>query len=501
MAFKKIKKHIRRKRFGQWLRVNIRMCRRKVRRFFKNSAFRKVVLDRYGKPFVLALVAGILCSGCLIAGHIAARRNNEEGMLLDRLTYGEDYDSKVPYFRTLHAIGSSNHLCVTVETANVDNLKDPTVGLEQGGISLKVSFIDGTHTELPLQRHYRKNCFAPGAKSNFILTLPYGYTPFDISAVSLVLIPGVDGTYDDWLCVKANVSFMLGGERVLIAQSNWEQAKRFGSGKDLVRAADLTDARTDNTTYKQMELLFTKLLSLAEHGLKSFSDGKTKQEALASIGFSNANALYLDVETVSAERNAALKNQQGEKTTLPDEEDLNYNGVLKVTLSFNGALTDGGYSKEYLLDIPGKDDFEMSSASTFRMDLPSEMCVFDINEVTITTVDQEDAWAPRFARLYLTLDFDQELEIARLTDVALENQYDTPIFYRGFLDAPIPFDLSVPNAVPSHLAEMIETTYNQKFSKTGYTMYFDKQSFYSRQILFFEQMDRLLIPTQQEEEA
>ncbi|MBQ6947569.1 MAG: hypothetical protein IJN42_05925 [Clostridia bacterium] len=497
MAFKKLKKNIRHGRLGQWLRVNLRLTRRKIRRFFHSPAFRRAVMGKYAKNTYIALIAGAICVGCLITAHMVLRQQNMEAKILQRLTYGEDYDTSVPYFRTLHAIGSSNHLCVTVKTAAINNLKDPDVALENGGINLKILFDDGSNAELPLKRSWKRNSFAAGSESRFYLTLPYGYTPFDIASTALVLTPGADGSYDDWLCERANVSFMLGGKRILIAQSSWSDPKRLGSGNNMVRSADLSDARTNNSTYKQMSLLFEELLTLSENGLTDFADSALKQSTMESLGLSNANALYLDVETVSAERNTQIKAALGENSTLPESEDLNYNGVLSVTLTFNCVLKDGGYTKEYLLDIPGKDDFEMSSSSTFRMDLPEGACVFDINNVSITLADLSDAWAPRFVRLYLTLDYDQELEIARLTDKSLELQYDTAVFYRGFLDSPVSFDLSAQNAIPAGRADWIEETYNHKLGAAAHTMYFDKQSYYSRQIRFFEQMNKMHTPQEE----
>lgn len=130
----------------------------------------------------------------------------------------------------------------------------------------------------------------------------------------------------------------------------------------------------------------------------------------------------------------------------------------------------------------------MSGSSTFRMDMPEGMCVFDISEVRISTADKEDAWAPRFIRLYLTLDFEKELEIARLTDTYLNQQFDSCIFFRGYLDEPISFDLSAGNAIPAIEYAAVQETYGQTLSDAAYKMYFEKQSFYSRQINFYIQM-------------
>lgn len=499
MSFKKIKKNIRQKRLGQWLRVNYRFTLRKIKRFFRSPAFRQRVLSKYAKNTYIALFGLVFALLCLVGAHIGALNKDTEGMLLDRLTYGPDYDTNIPYFRTLNALGSSNHLCVTVNTAAVDHLKTPDVSLLDGGVNLKISFTDGSTKELPLTRRYKKDCFSAGKESHFILTLPYGYTPFDISATALALTPGAEGSYDDWLCKRATVSFLLGNKRVLISQSGWSEAKWFGSGTDMVRAADLNDARTENKTYQQTKLLFEKLLKLAEHGLTDFADADLKNDTLESLGLLNASALYMDVETVSSHRNGVLKSELGEHSVLPEQEDLNYNGLLKVTLTFNGRLEDGSHTAEYLLDTPGKDDFELSGASTFRMDLPKGMCVFDISDVSVTLSDLSDAWAPRFVRLYLTLDYEKELEIGRLTDRALETQYDTPIFYNGFLDSPISFDLRAQNAIPEQEAEGIKETYGHTLSDGAYSMYFEKQSFYSRQIRFFEQMEKLYAPTKTED--
>ncbi len=488
MAFQKFQKNIRQKRLGQWLRVNFKFVRRKIRRFFAGD-IRKAASGTFAKHLYVALAGGLIAILCIVGAHLCVLHlQDTEGMILDKLTYGEDYDTTVPYFRTLNAIGSSNHLCVTLKTAPVDNLRDRTVALEQGGVNLKLSFDDGTTKELSLQKKFRLDPFTAGKETNFIVTLPYGYTPFDIASFALTITAGPDGTYDDWLCESAEVSFMRSGKRVLLASDEWQQPTRFGTGADMLRSAELADRRTTNTTYNQMSLLFERLLDLSKNGLSDFADSTVKQNTLSSLGLSNATALYMDLETVSSERNSAILSALGEDSRIPENEDLNYNGVMYVDVTFNGKLPDGSYTKRYALDTPGKDDFEMSAASTFRMDMPEGMCVFDIAEVSISTADSADAWAPRFVRLYLTLDFEKELEIARLTDTYLEQQYDTGIFYKGYLDEPIPFDLGESNAIPAIEYAAVQETYGQTLSDAAYKMYFDNQSFYSRQINFYIQM-------------
>ncbi len=487
---------IRTKRLGQWLRVNYRFTLRKVRRFFTSPTFRGTVKGKYAKNMYIALASGAVCILCLVGSYLAATRlYDPEGMIAHKLTYGEDYDRAVPYFRTLDALGSSNHLCVTLSTAPRDNLSDPDVALKNGGVSLKLSFKDGTTKELALIRRFRPNAFAAGRETNFFVTLPFGYTPFDITACSLTLTPGADGSYDDWSCTRASVSFLMGGKRVLIAQSPWQDTKRFGNGANMVRSAELEDRRTDNATYQQTSLLFNKLNALSQAGLTDFSDASLKTKTLDSLGLSNASALYLDVETVSSTRNAEIKKALGADSALPESEDLNYNGLLRVEVTFNGQLADGSHTYVYLLDTPGKDDFEMAGASTFRMDMPEGMSVFDITQVSLSLSDPADAWAPRFARLYLTLDFEKELEIARITDSHLEQQYDTSVFYVGFLESAV-FDLRAQNAIPLIEAAAIETQYGHTLSDAAYAMYFEKQSFYSRQLNFYDQMAKLYLPSE-----
>lgn len=488
MSFQKFQKNIRQKRLGQWLRVNFKYSCRKVRRFFTGD-IRKAAASTHAKHLYIALAGGILAIICIVSAHMCVLYlRDTDGMILQKLTYGKDYDTAVPYFRTLDAIGSSNHLCVSVQTARRDNLSDPTVALEQGGVNLKLTFTDGSTKEISLRKKFRFDSFDAGKQTHFIVTLPYGYSPFDIATFALTITAGAEGIYDDWLCESAEVSFMLAGKQVLLASDEWQKPTRFGSGTGMLRTAELTDRRTENATYNQMSLLFERLKDLAEKGMTDFADTTLKQNTLSSLALSNARALYMDVETISTERNFTLLSELGEDSRLSENENLNYNGTMYIDVTFNGKLPDGTYTKRYELDTPGKDDFEMSSASTFRMDMPEGMCVFDIAQVSISTADKSDAWAPRFVRLYLTLDFEKEMEIARFTDTYLEQQYDTCIFYKGYLDEPLTFDLGESNAIPVNEYQDIQKNYSQKLSDAAYKMYFDNQSFYSRQINFYIQM-------------
>ncbi|MBR5783158.1 MAG: hypothetical protein IKY33_02920 [Clostridia bacterium] len=490
MAFNKFKKNIRQRRLWTWLRVNFKFASRKVRRFFIGEYFRKAVRGQFARKVYIALISGIFAILSLTGAHITnVYLRDTEDMIVNKLTYGADYDTAVPYFRTLNAIGCSNHLCVTVKTGKTDNLSDRTATLDAGGVNLRLTFTDGTAAELSLKKKFRKDSFISGKETHFIVTLPFGYTPFDIGDVALTITAAADGSYDDWLCEYARVSLLLGGKRQLIAEST--APARLGSGTDLVRSIELKDVRSDSQTYSQTSLLFQKLNTLSQHGLTDFDDITLKNDTLQSLALSSATALYMDVETVSATRNGQIHTQPGENSRLPETEDLNYNGVLRAEVTFHTRLKDGAYTYTYLLDTPGKDDFEMSCASTFRMDMPEGKCVFDIASVTLYTEDTTDAWAPRFARLYLTLDYGLELELARLTDRYLEQQYDTCIFYKGFLDNGVTFDLSATNAIPAIEVDTVKENFNVTLSDTAYSMYFEPQSFYSRQLRFFAQADKI----------
>ena len=408
-----------------------------------------------------------------------------------KLTYPASYDQTVPYFRTLCYLGSSNHLCVTVRTSASDNFKNRTPALEKGGVNLRLTFSDGDSTELALRARHRADAFTAGKTDHFIVTLPFGKTPFDIHTASLVLTPGADGKYGDWQCDLANLSFLLGGKRVLIARESWQSAVTLGSGSNMRRSVELSDTRQDNKTYQQYAALFSVMNRLSEAGLTDLSDVTLKNETLSALNVKAGTALYLDTETVSAATGTQMLAELSGARALPEYEALNYNGVLYADVTFNGKLPDGTYTRRYLLDTPGKDDFELGSASTFRIDLPDGSTVFDVVNVTVGTLDTDDAWAPRFLRLYVSLDYGRKLELARLTDASLKETRDTAIFCKGYLDTGVSFDLSSQQAIPSVELKEIKDQFGFEMSGSSRAMYFEKQSFYARQILFYEQMLKL----------
>ncbi len=495
--------YLRHARGKTWISVHYKWFIRLLRRYFTLGNGRKDAARALTKRVFAVMLTLLLCAALVIGAKVLVQYGNKrERMVLDKLSYDDSFatvDAPFPYRRTLNALGSSHYLNVSLSTAAADSAQTRTASLTQGGVNLRVTFEDGSTEEMKLSRKYRFDEFAAGTDTEFFVALPDGYTPFDVARVGLTLTAGADGGYDDWICRSAKVSFKLGDEAVLIARDNWQTPVTFGSGDNMLRATFLTDCRAENVTYQQTKLLFSKLNELSQKGLVNFDDSKLKADTLDSLSMAGALALYLDVETVSPERNAALTKPLIDSGKLPETEDLNFNGKLIVSVTFYGKLEDGSYTKQYELDIPGKDDFEMSGASTFRMDMPEGKCVFDIARVTLSTAAPTDAWAPRFARLYLTLNYDQELEIARMTDAALEKQYGTPIFYEGLLDSPISFDLSAANALPSHQLGYIESTYGHKLSTATKSMYFDAQSYFSRQIRFYQQVCQLFQAETEEE--
>lgn len=488
MAKKNLQKIIKSKRLGQWIRVNIRFTRRKIRRFFTGDHFRKSAGGSYAKRLYAVSAIGVLCIAALFGVRAYVRRyENGERLIVQKLSYTQDYDKRIAYFRTLERLGASNHLCVSVKTTAGDNFTRRDTSLQSGGVNLKLTFKDGTNCELALQNRHHPDAFFAGRESNFFVTLPFGYTPFDIGECALVLTPGADGSYGSWSCDWANVSVLLGGRRVTIARESWSTATQFGAGNDRVRSITLSDSREENQSFQQYALLFEAMNRLSERGLTDFGDQTLVQKTLSSLEIPSATALYLDVETVSAARAAEIADSN---KALPEDE-LNYNGLLYVDISFSGKLSDGSYTKRYTADTPGKDDFELGSASTFRFEMPEGKTVFDIVEVRISVSNASDAWAPRFMRLYLPLDYDAELELARLTDAALEKEYDSAVFCQGMIDKAVSFDLSAQNAVPETMAAQIQKNFKHTLSGAPKSMYFDRQSFYARQILFFQQMDKL----------
>ncbi len=501
MAKENLRKRIRARRLGQWLRVNARLIKRRIRRIFKSSETRRSFMSIYAARVFTTLSLVTAC--CVVIGGsvLCVRAYHSVDRKIERkLTYPDTFDRNVPYFRTLAHLGSSNHLCVTVRTTSLSNFKNRTPALENGGVNLRLTFADGKSAEAPLRARHRADEFTAGRTDYFIVTLPFGKTPFDISAASLVLTPGADGKYGDWQCDYANLSFLLGGKRVLIARESWQNAVTLGSGGNKRRSVDLTDTRQDNQTYQQYAALFSVLNKLSEAGLTDLGDQTLRAEALASLNVKSATALYLDVETVSAATGSQMLSELSEARALPDYEELNYNGVLYADITLNGRLSDGGYTRRYPLDTPGKDDFELGSSSTFRIDLPEGFTVFDVIGVTIGTMDTDDAWAPRFLRLYVPLDYGRTLEVARLTDASLKESRDTAIFYKGFLDTGAAFDLTCSRAVPDIEARTIKEEFGFEMSGASYALYFEKQSFYARQILFYEQMLKLYAPTAKEAE-
>ena len=66
--------------------------------------------------------------------------------IISRLTMTE-FDDTVPYLRSLYALGSSNRIQVTLKTDDENYINPRGVGLDRGGVNIRLAFSDGNTTE------------------------------------------------------------------------------------------------------------------------------------------------------------------------------------------------------------------------------------------------------------------------------------------------------------------------------------------------------------------
>ena len=62
------------------------------------------------------------------------------------------------------------------------------MGLDRGGVNLRLTFSDGNTTEFALSNANYDN-FESGMTDTFTLILPFGYTPFDITEYTIAVCP------------------------------------------------------------------------------------------------------------------------------------------------------------------------------------------------------------------------------------------------------------------------------------------------------------------------
>lgn len=476
----------RRGRLSKALSVNLRWSLRRVRRFFQRDQFKRGVRGPYARR-LYAMLALLLAVGGLT--YAAARLSDswlaDEAVLVRRLS-DPDYNRSNPILAALDCFGSSNRIQVTLQTATKDNLHPQKVDLDQGNINLVMTLKNGSIMEYTLQNRNIDN-FESGSTDQFTLILPDSVSVFDITDYKLVLMPDAEGEYGSWHCRWAQISFLLGGERTLLAEDHWQETFAF-SEKQL--SAELQSVAAENDYFAQVSELFPYVLAVCENGHETVHTKEIKSEALKALGMTDGDILYLDVETITLEnQNAIVKSQMG-GYALSDHDLMDYDGIMTLRVRFYSDAG-GAYYKDYKLDTPGKDDFELGNTSTFALNMPEGMSAFDILSMELLVHDADDVWAPRMIRAYLRTDYGTALELARLTDITLVEARRTGIFYRGLIEtaiSPLVLDLNATYQLPSALKAQFEKRYFTEITGVTYSMYFNEFNFYERQKLFYSQV-------------
>lgn len=482
----RLKNLIRHGRLKKAISVQFRWALRRVRRFFGREQFKAGLRSRYARRLytmvgLLAATAGLTVAASFLRNAWMA----DEQVLVRRLS-DPDFDPANPILSALNCFGSSNRIQVTVQTDTYDNLHPQKVDLDQGNINLVMTLKDGNLLEYTLQNRRIDN-FESGSTDQFTLILPDTVSVFDIADFKLVLLPDAKGAYGSWRCRWAQVSFLLGGERTLLAEDDWQETVTFSEEQT---SFALSSATEENAYFNQVNDLFPYVLAVCENGHETVHTAEIKREAMESLGLSEGDILYLDVETVGLEnQNTALSEQTGDIELL-EQDLLDYDGTMTLRLRFYSDAA-GSYYEDFPLDTPGKDDFELGNSSTFALTMPEGMSVFDIASMELLVNDPDDAWAPRMIRAYLRTDYGTTLELARITDTTLTAQRRTGIFYRGLIEtelSPVALDLTASYQLPTILKEEIEKTYQMSVTGVTYSMYFNEFNFYERQKLFYSQV-------------
>lgn len=483
---KRLKNRIKRGRFKKFISVNFRWTLRRVRRFFRRDEFARGIKGAYARRLYVALGLLLAISG-LIIGADALSHNwlADEAVLVRRLS-DPDFDRKNPNLAALNCFGITNRIQVTVQTERRDNLQPVEVDLDHGNINLVMTLKNGGIMEYTLQNRNIDN-FESGNTDQFTLILPPTVSVFDITDYKLVLMPDAKGKYDTWHCRWAQISFLLGGKRTLLAEDNWRETLVFS--KDQL-TAELIPVAVENPYYVQVSQLFPYVKSVCENGYETVHTKEMKTEALRALGLSEGNVLYLDVETVGLEMQNALVQSSMGKVSLSEYDLMDYDGTMTLRVQFYSDAG-GAYYKDYTLDTLGKDDFELGNTSTFALEMPDGMSAFDILSMELLVHDAEDLWAPRMVRAYLRTDFGTALELARINDQTLTTARRTCVFHRDLIEtaiSPVKLDLTATNQLPLALKEQIEKKFYTEIKGVVYSMYFNDFNFYERQKLFYSQV-------------
>ncbi len=486
---RRIKNHSKQGRWTKALRVNLRWGWRRMRRFFGREEIVGSITGAYARRLyamvlLLAVTGGIAYAGAYFADRWIAG----EQVLAERLAMPQS-DGSDPVLAALESVGSSNRVQITLRTAKKDNLHPRDVDLDRGNLQMIMTLKNGKVMEYTLQ-NARIDNFESGSTDHFTLILPETVSPFDITEYKLMLLPDAKGAYDDWHCLSAQVAFLLGGERTLLARNSWKEACIFDESNP---TAVLPLATDTNLKFARISQIYPYLLEVCTKQGGSVHTAKIKKEANIELGLMNGDTLYLDIETVGLENQNQLLQEQLGGIEIPEDDRLSYNGTMTLRVRFLYPF-DGSYVKEYDLDTPGKDDFELGNTSTFALSLPEGASAFDITEMELLVNDREDAWAPRMIRAYLRTDYGTALELARLSNVQLSQERKTGVFYQGLIEtnaSPLALDLSSDYALPRAMKETIEKQYFTEIEGVIYSMYFGERNFYDRQKLYYSQVHAL----------
>lgn len=482
-----IKNQIEQGRFFKGLSAKIRWQLRRWRRKLQQAQLLQRLVGSFARRLyamllLLVAVGGITYAGAWYAEYWSAG----ERVLAERLST-PDFDTKNPILMALDGFGSSNRVQVILQTAKKDPLHPQSVDLDRGNLNLVMTLKSGKIMEYTLQNKRIDN-FESGSTDYFTLMLPETISPFDITEYKLVLLPDAKGEYDEWHCASAQIAFLLGGERTLLAKGSWEEHCILSKE----RTAEVLPLATETNTYfNQIQALYPYMLQVCQKQGAVHTE-TIKKDANVELGLMNGDTLYVDVETVGLEnQNQLLRDAQS--LEFSEFETLGYNGTMTLRVKFLYAF-EGSYYKDYSLDIPGKDDFELGTSSTFALEMPKGASVFDITEMALLVHDPSDAWAPRMIRAYLQTDYGTTLEVARLSDTMLTAARKTSIFYRGLIQtdiSPLQLDMNATYSLPLAIKENIEKQYYTEIEGVIYSMYFGEHNFYERQKLYYSQIHAL----------
>lgn len=474
-----------RRRIGKWFVINIKICARKIMRFFKGENFLNFVKST---TTVVALISSaiitIFCVLAYVCEQFVCPFFTPEAKTQRRLSLTE-YNDKIAYLNTLDMLGTSNRIQVRLKTKNENKFATKGTGLDSGNVNFIVTYADGKYSEFTLNDKNFDN-FEAGATDIFTVILPYGRTPFDIAEYKLQISPNVYDEYDLWHCESASVYCLLGSKPVLIAKNSWNEVAVFGDSDGSIIQSQLEVISQKDQEFLRASKLYPYILQLKKSKITTDELLELKNSTLDAFLLNSAKVLNVDIETVNIEGQNKILTYYCKDANISEYDSLDYDGLVYLDITFNMPLSDGSFTKTFELDTLGTDDFELGSTSRFKIELPNGLNVFDISKMSIRVDNPNDAWAPRFVRFYVNTDYNEQLELARITDNILISTYSTPVFYKNLIDDTVDINLSsqfcISNAQKNALEKKIGTGLGSRAESMIYTL----QDFYSRQLLFIK---------------